>query len=182
MITKKSFSIIIKHTLLLAICASLTGCGRDLSSNVYTSDSTLSLTLEGEIVAVRKVTIKENDKLGGNVGGTAGGGLAGAVAGAHIDNSVAGVVGGAAVGALVGTVAQGALSTQKGFEYIIKVDTSKVSSTNQYEFNQAVRNTLAAAVTSGLVTIVQSDKQPLPEGQKVYVIFSGNRTRVIPSK
>ena len=41
----------------------LTACARDLSSSVYTSDATMNLTLEGEVISAREIRIKEGDRL-----------------------------------------------------------------------------------------------------------------------
>ena len=55
----------------------LSNCARDLSDNVYTSDTTLGLTLKGKIVSVRNVVIKESDRLSDNATGATAGALAG---------------------------------------------------------------------------------------------------------
>ena len=45
-----------------------------------------------------------------------------------------------------------------------------------------MRAVISAAATSGLITVVQSSNAGVTEGQKVYVIFSDHRTRIIPVK
>jgi outer membrane lipoprotein SlyB len=166
----------------LLLSVFITGCARDLSSNVYASDSTLSLTLEGKVIAVRAVTVKNHDKLGDNTGGILAGGATGAVlgstAGSGSGTAVA-VVGGALAGAALGSVMQDKLGQKSGYEYIVKVDTSKLKS-NYYEGNAAMRSAISTATTSGVVTIVQGTDTIMKVGQKVYVIFSDDRTRVIP--
>ncbi len=157
------------------------GCARDLSSNVYSSGSTLSLTLDGKVVAVRQVTVKNNDKLGDNTGGIVAGGLGGAAVGSTVgggNGQTVGVVGGALAGAAIGALAEGQLGKAQGYEYIVKVDTSKLKS-NYYEGNAAMRNAISSATTSGIVTIVQGTDTVLTVGQKVYVIFSDDRTRIV---
>lgn len=161
----------------------LTACARDLSSDVYTSDSTLSLTLEGQVVSVRKITVKENDKNGMGAGALAGGAL-GAAGGSAVGSGsgqVAAVVGGAVAGAVLGSVAEGQLGKSDGLEYIVKVDTKNLKD-DYYEGSGAMRNAISSATTSGLVTVVQGTDIVLQEGQKVYVIFSDKRTRIIPAK
>src|SRR4051812_41359974 len=108
-------------TIILLPIVLLTGCARDLSDNVYTSDSTLSLTLEGQIIAVRAIKIKETDKLGDNTTGIIAGGAGGAALGSN-NGSPAAIVGGAIAGGLVGAVVEDRLSQSKGWEYIVKVD------------------------------------------------------------
>jgi len=160
----------------------LTGCARDLSSNVYTSDSTLSLTLTGEILSVRSIIIKESDKLSDNTGGALAGGAMGAVLGTGVGKGTgkgAAVVGGAIAGAVIGSVVQGKLAESKGYEYIIQIDPTKIKS-DYYEGSPSMRNAISAATTGGLITVIQSADTLLREKDKVYVIFSEKRTRVIP--
>lgn len=174
----KKISLLILIVLLTSI---VSGCARDLSSNVYSSGSTLSLTLDGKVVAVRQVTVKENDKLGNNSGGMLAGGVAGGVLGSTVgsgNGQTVAVVGGALAGAALGAVVEDKLGTAKGYEYVVKVDTSKLKS-NYYEGNTAMRNAISSATTSGVVTIVQGTDTVLSVGQKVYVIFSDDRTRVV---
>ncbi|WP_342270311.1 outer membrane lipoprotein [Rickettsia endosymbiont of Orchestes rusci] len=161
----------------------LTGCARDLSSNVYTSDSTLNLTLEGEVLSIRPVIIKESDRLSDNSGGMLAGGVMGGVLGSGVGQgtgNAAAIVGGAIVGAALGSGLQGKLGEKKGYEYLVKVDTSKIKS-DYYEGNSAMRNVISTAVTSGLITVVQATDSNIKIGQKVYIIFSEKRTRVIPA-
>lgn len=172
-----------RYSTLLFTILCLSGCARDLSHTTYTSDTTLNIVLSGQLISSRQITIKESDKLEAG-GGTLVGGLGGAVGGAAISNGRAsGIIGGAVVGAVLGTVTQQALGTSKGMEYIIKVDTSKMSQ-DYYEGSAAMRNALAAVKASGIVTVVQArEKKSDPElsiGQNVLVIISDKRTRVIP--
>jgi outer membrane lipoprotein SlyB len=140
--------------------------------------------LEGQIISSRPIIIKESDRLGDNTGGMVAGGAMGAVLGSGVGKGTgqnAAVVGGAVVGAVLGSAIQGKLGENKGYEYIIKVDVSKIKN-EYYEGSAAMRSAISAATTGGLVTIVQADKNAIPEGQKVYVIFSDKRTRIIPAK
>jgi outer membrane lipoprotein SlyB len=161
----------------------LASCARDLSSNVYTSDSTLSLTVEGVVVSARPVTVKNTDKTGDNTGGMLAGGVMGGVLGSNVGkgggNAIA-TVGGALAGAAAGAVLQDKLGTSKGYEYMVKVDTSKIKS-DYYEGSPAMRAAISSAATSGLITVVQGTDVVIPAGQKVYVIFSDSRTRIIPA-
>ena len=166
----------------LLVATLLTSCARDLSSNMYTSDSTLSLTLTGEVVSARPVVIKDSDKLSDNTTGALAGGAMGAVLGTGVGQGTgkgAAVVGGAIAGAVIGAVAQGKLGESKGCEYIVQIDPSKIKG-DYYEGSPAMRNAIAAATTGGLITIVQAADSLIKEGDRVYVIFSDKRARVIP--
>lgn len=172
-----------KYLVLFLSIFLLQSCARDLSSNVYTSDSTLSLTMQGKIVSVRPVVIKNSDNLSSNTTGALSGGALGAVAGSgagHGSGQAAAVVGGAIVGGVVGALAEGQLGKSDGYEYIIKVNTSDLKD-DIYGGTAAVRRVISSAKTNGLITVVQGKDVVLSKGQKVYVIFSDKRTRVIPS-
>ena len=174
----------LKIVTILSLITLLSGCARDLSSSTYTDASTQSLTMKGVIIAARPVLIKGNDKLSENTGGMLAGGAMGAVAGSGVGggtgNSMA-IVGGAIVGGLAGAAIQGKLEESKGYEYIVEVDNSKLKD-RPYQGNASMRNFLAAASNGGLITVVQGADNILNEGQKVYVIFSDNRTRVIAAR
>ena len=175
-------NIILKVISIIASIVLLSGCARDLSSSVYTNDSTLSLTMEGKILSVRDITIKGNDKLSDNTGGMLAGGALGAAAASNMgggNGKTVALVGGAIAGAVIGTIVEDKLSQSQGKEYIIKVDTSNLKG-DYYEGSSSMRDAISAATTNGLITIVQGADTPLSEGQEVYVIFSGKRTRVIP--
>ncbi len=178
---KKSY---IKIFSILSLISLLAGCARDLSSSTYSSSSTLSLTLEGVVIDARQVTIKDNEKMSDNTAGMLAGGVLGGVAGSGVGqgtgNDLA-IVGGAIGGAIAGAAIEGALSKQKGIEYIVKVDTSKLKST-YYEGNAQMRSAISAATTSGVITVVQAADNPVAVGQNVYVIFSDNRTRVVAAR
>ncbi|WP_236869641.1 hypothetical protein [Candidatus Bandiella numerosa] len=175
--SKNTFS---KVFIALFVVIFMSGCARDLSNSMYVSDSTTNFTLEGQIVSVRPVTVKDSDRLQGNTTGLVTGALVGGVAGSGIGGG-SGRVGGAVLGGLVGAAMQDSLSTSKGLEYVVKVDISHVKD-NYYEGNVALRNVIATARVNGMLTVVQSEKDPLQKGQKVYVVFSDNRTRVIPAQ
>ncbi|MDX1916833.1 MAG: hypothetical protein SFT68_02500 [Rickettsiaceae bacterium] len=173
----------IKLFICLYLSFTLSGCSRDLSASTYTSDDTLNMVFHGRVIASRQVKIKEHDRMSENsTGGLAGAALAGGAMGAP--NAKAGpVIGAAIVGGAVGAVIEDALSTSKGIEYIVEVDTSKTKD-DYYQGSSLMRNALAAIKASGMVTVVQSmnkDEPILNQGQKVLVIVSEKRSRVIPS-
>ena len=169
---------------LLLVTSVLNGCGRDLSANTYTSDSTLNITLQGKLLAKRDIKIKEDEKLGDNtIGGVAGAVGGGAVAHNNSSNSAV-VVGGAIVGGLTGALLQSALGTSRGVEYIVQVDRSNLQD-NYYEGSRLLRNALAAIRATGMITIIQAkegkNNPVINEGQNVLIILSEKRTRLIPA-
>ncbi len=147
----------------------LTGCARDLSSNVYTDRATQGMAVEGVIVSMRPVTIQNTDKLGENQAGTIGGGVLGAAtAGSLIgrgNGSLVAAIGGAIAGAVAGAAIEGQLSKSQGIEYIVKV-------TGRNPMRNPSRN-------QSLVTVVQDNKELFSINQRVYVIYSGDRARLV---
>lgn len=174
---------IVSIFLIFAISPFLSGCGRDLSSNTYTSDSTLNITLKGKLLAKRSIKIKEDEKLGDNTAGALIGGVGGGAIAANNSNSAALVVGGAIVGGLTGAIMQSALGTSQGVEYIVEVDRSNLRD-DYYEGSRMLRNALAAVRATGIITIVQAKEGKtnpvIHEGQNVLIILSEKRTRLIP--
>lgn len=168
---------------IITVMSLLSGCARDLSTNMYVSDSTMNLTLEGVVVSTRIVKIKNTDQLGNNSVGALAGGATGAAigsgAGSGSGTAVA-MVGGAIAGGIAGAVIQDKLGQSTGYEYIVKVDASKIKDT-YFEGNTAMRHVISTARVNGLITVVQGKDTILSPGQKVYVIYSENRTRIIPA-
>ena len=169
---------------ILLILALLSSCARDLSTHVYTSDSTLSLTLEGKVLATRPVIVKNTDMMADNTTGMAGGaalgGVFGSMAGSGSGN-LAMIAGGVLVGAIAGTLIESQLGKADGIEYVVKVDTSNLKD-EYYEGSTMMRNAISTAKTGGLITIVQGKDVIFNEGDPIYIIFSSKRTRIIARK
>ncbi len=171
----------VKLLSIITLFAILNGCARDLSSNVYSSDSTLNLVLEGKVMASRPVIIRDTDKLTDNTAGIFAGGVAGGALGNTAGDGsghIAMIAGGVLAGAIIGSIIESNLSKADGIEYIVKVDTSKLKD-GYYEGSAVMRNAISTATTSGLVTIIQAKDTSFNIGQEVYIIFSPKRTRVI---
>lgn len=174
-----------KALVFILIMPLLSNCARDLSSNVYTSDATQSFTLEGTVVSARKVVVKNADQLSGNSTGTLAGGAMGAAIGStagdrrNASATAIGIVGGAIVGGVAGAMAEGKLGKANGYEYIVRVDRSKIKGDQHYDGSLAMRNAIASAAATGLITVVQGTDVVFGPGQKVYMIISDKRTRII---
>ncbi|MDX2050364.1 MAG: hypothetical protein SFT93_04260 [Rickettsiaceae bacterium] len=162
----------------------LSACARDLSHSTYTSSSTVNIVLPGVVLATRSVQIKEHDSAYDNTAGTAVGAIAGGASAARSSRAkTAPVIGAAILGGIAGNVIEGALGTSKGIEYIVKVDTTKLNN-KYYDGSSLMRKSIAAVKASGMITIVQSENKkesPILEGQKVLIVISENRVRIIPN-
>jgi outer membrane lipoprotein SlyB len=171
-----------KLYLLLCLTCLLTSCARDLSNSTYISSSTTNFTLEGQIIAARPVVIKEYDKLKENEDGILAGSLVGGFAGSTIGGgrgSNLGAAGGVVAIGILGALIESSLSEAKGIEYIVKVDVSKVEKNSCYDCTKAMNSFIESARSNGLITIVQSPDNQMVAGEKVYVIFSNDRARIV---
>jgi outer membrane lipoprotein SlyB len=160
----------------------MSGCARDLSSNMYVSDQTQSFTMSGHIIGVRRVKVKEGDRLQDNQGGMLAGGILGGIGGSAIGGgrgSVLGAAGGALAGAALGAVVQDKLGVSEGYEYIVKLDKASMKDNVYYEGPAPMRAAISTARATGLMTVVQGTDELLNKGQKVYIVISSNRARVI---
>ena len=149
-----------KFSLLLAlpvVVAGLSGCASDINSNYYSTGSVgqLSQAQGCTVVSVRPIKVSTQ-----NVAGTAIGSIAGGIAGSQIGGGstahLLGAVGGAILGGFAGDAAQQGLTSQQGYEYIVRLDNGNTVSTTQ-----------------GTDVL-------LNPGQRCQIIF-GNKARVIPN-
>lgn len=145
----------LKFALTLPLALFAGACAPDLSSGSYDSHSV------GEVRRVERGTVESyrwvNIKGGSGVGTLAGAGV-GAAAGSTIGDGAGGIIGaigGALLGGAIGSGIEKSASSQGGFEYIIRTE------------------------SGSLVTMVQADKEPLPEGLPVLILFNGSRSRIV---
>jgi len=134
-------------------------CAPNLSSNSYNAHSV------GEVRRIERGTIESYRwvEIQGKTGvGTVAGAGIGAAAGSTIGSgrgrgaeNVIGAIGGALLGGLIGSSIEKSSSKRGGFEYVIRTE------------------------SGALVSIVQADTQPLPEGAPVLIHFSGSRSRIV---
>lgn len=148
---------------LLAISATflITGCARQISSNVYSGAAVgeTSLTYPGVIISCRQVLVEDKEYLEQNglgmVGGALGGGYLGSKVGKGEGNMLA-TAGGALAGAVAGTFIEKALKNQNAIEYIIALENGETK------------------------TVVQGLEPALAAGQKVWLMVSHQgRSRVV---
>ncbi len=171
----------------------LTGCARNMGSDVYTSTASAGKVLEGKVISARPVTIKETDKLANNQVGGLGGGLAGAVAGSAIGagkGQIAATIGGAILGAVAGAVAEDALSKSEGMEYVVRIDPKYVSkaptstkttkvSIGRASIDDDIKQSISVANTkSDLISVVQGRDVVFQAGQRVLIIYNNDRPRL----
>tara|TARA_Y100001970_G_scaffold284297_1_gene401348 strand:+ start:1066 stop:1563 length:498 start_codon:yes stop_codon:yes gene_type:complete len=160
-----------KLTLFFVLCLFVYSCSNTSPTNVKKNDTQKVTSIEyGTIKNSLPVKIKgESDWKGATAGA-----LIGGLLGAHIcgEGEIAGtkcqdigIVFGTIGGAAAGTVIQATLGNHNGFQYIINIDSCGESSL-QCESNQDK-------------AFVQGDKDPIPKGQKVVIIY-GEDVRIMP--
>lgn len=151
-----------KTGLLLAVPAALLlgACTTNQSPNSYDQRAVgqVNRVERGTIESYRWVQIERRNS---GVGTVAGAGI-GAAAGSTIGSgrgrgaeNVIGAIGGALLGGLIGNSIEKSGSKKGGFEYLIRTE------------------------SGALVSIVQQDNSPLPEGAPVVIMFSGSQSRVV---
>jgi len=181
--------------ILAAASFMLAGCGRNMAGDTYTAGSASGKVLEGKIVSMRPVTIKDHDKLQDNTAGGLAGAAAGGVGGAsigHGNGSIAAAIGGAVIGAVAGAYAQDALSTSEGMEYVVKLDKQYVGNDSGSKHNKSVKESTKGSVSddvntsidsnahTDMLSVVQAADPALKAGSKVYIIYSNDRPRLAP--
>ena len=149
-----------KYALLLALpltAAGIAGCASDLDSNYYSTGSVgqVSQAQGCTVVSVRPIKVSTQNGAGTAIGGIAGG-IAGSQIGGGNTAHLLGAVGGAILGGFAGNAAQEGLTSQQGYEYIVRLDNGNTVSTTQ-----------GADVL-------------LNPGQRCQIIF-GNPARIIPN-
>ena len=149
-----------KYALLLALpltAAGIAGCASDIDSNYYSTGSVgqVSQAQGCTVVSVRPIKVSTQNGAGTAIGGIAGG-VAGSTIGGGNTAHLLGAVGGAILGGFAGNAAQEGLTSQQGYEYIVRLDNGNTVSTTQ-----------GADVL-------------LNPGQRCQIIF-GNPARIIPN-
>ena len=149
-----------KYALLLALpltAAGIAGCASDIDSNYYSTGSVgqVSQAQGCTVVSVRPIKVSTQNGAGTAIGGIAGG-IAGSQVGGGNTAHLLGAVGGAILGGFAGNAAQEGLTSQQGYEYIVRLDNGNTVSTTQ-----------GADVL-------------LNPGQRCQIIF-GNPARIIPN-
>lgn len=138
---------------------SVTACTTNLSSNTYSTygASSMQRVVPGTIVSVRSVEVTNDNNAVGSLTGAALGGLAGSQIGSGTTANIAGGVGGAVIGGLIGNQIEKQVTKQTAVEYVIKLKNGT------------------------MVSVVQGTDQIFYRGQRVMVMYGGNRPRVIPA-
>jgi outer membrane lipoprotein SlyB len=139
----------------VGVLALLAGCNPSYSPNTYDSAAVQQAAKvdQGIVVGVREVAVSANTTVG-TVSGAAAGGIAGSQLGGGV-TSAFGALGGSLLGGIAGSAAQHVEGDTKAFEYIVRKP------------------------NGDLISVTQTDTQPLTLGQHVLVI-DGKQARIVP--
>ena len=181
----------------ILICT-LANCARDMSSQVHTSSATVGKVLEGTIISARPILIKDSDDLNKNTAGMLAGGALGGVAGSAAGKGTGqalAMVGGAVAGALLGSMAEGKLGQSQGFEYVVRLDpkyvqpkkhvheTKKALTINNSSIENDIKDSITIEdTTTDLISIIQGKDVVLQPNQRVLIIYSDDRPRLVAAQ
>lgn len=117
---------------MLGVCTLLGACQADINSNQYGTSSVgrAAAASPCSVLSVRQVTVKSDNSAGTLLGGAAGA-VGGYAIGGDKTAHLLGGIGGAVLGGLAGDAAQGALSSQMGYEYVVRLDNGQVMTLTQ---------------------------------------------------
>ena len=122
-----------KKTLgVLSVAALLAACQADIGSNQYGTSSVgrAAAASPCSVISVRQVSVKSDNNFGAIAGAVAGG-VGGYAIGSGKTAHNLGAVGGALLGGYAGDKAQDALSSQAGYEYVVRLDNGQVMTLTQ---------------------------------------------------
>ena len=124
-----------KFILFLALpltVSGIVGCASDINSNYYNTGSVgqISQAQGCTVLSVRPIRVATQNGTGSAVGSIAGG-VAGSQIGGGNSAHLIGAVGGAILGGIAGNAAQKGLTSQSGYEYVVRLDNGSTISTTQ---------------------------------------------------
>jgi len=116
----------------LAAITVLSACQADINTNQYGTSSVGKAAAASpcSVISVRQVNVKSDNNAGMLLGAVAGG-VGGYAIGSGKTAHNLGAIGGAALGGYAGDKAQGALSSQTGYEYVVRLDNGQVMTLTQ---------------------------------------------------
>ena len=148
-----------KHFTLAAVAAMsvlTAACAGNIGANDYATSNAnkVNQAQPCTVLSVRQVQVQNSGNTGAVLGSVAGG-VAGSQIGRDSTAGVLGALGGALVGGVAGQLAEDGLSSQTGYEYVVKLN------------------------NGSFVTVTQGSDVLLTPGQKCLVLY-GAQARVIP--
>ena len=162
-----------------AMCINVTGCATNISPDtVQASDANqMQSAIPGTIVSKRAVTVKDKNILG-TVSGAALGGVAASTIGGSDKAHLASGIAGALLGGYAGNKIEDKITTQKGIEYVVKLDqavsgTTNINRTGSYASKTSISSRSAS---NRYVNVVQGEgAELLNVGQRVMVAGVGGK-------
>lgn len=146
-----------------SILLTLTACAPNISGDNYSSANAGQMynVQNGIVIDKRVVNVDKSNSGLGALSGAALGGIGGSAIGGSTRANLAGAVGGALVGGLLGNLAENKITSQQGFEYIVKL-------TNR------------SSQTTNTIAVVQGPTPQISVGQRVLVIYKNGKAQIAP--
>lgn len=162
-----------------ALSINLMGCTTNISPDVTQANSANSVqtAIPGTIVSEHAVTVKGDNMIGTLSGAALGGVGASAIGGssrAHIMTGIAGAL----LGGAAGNAIEDKITTQKGIEYVVRLDNAASNTTT---INRVGRHAARTTITSNnngnrYVNVIQGQgAEQLSVGQRVMVAGVGSK-------
>lgn len=170
----------LRPTLLVtALSLTIMGCTPNISPDVTQASNanTMQTAIPGTIIAKHMVTVKGDNTIGTVAGGALGAIGGSAIGGSTRANLIAGIAG-AGLGAAAGNVIQNKMTTQKGIEYVIRLDTMVSGTTNINRTGSYASQTTISRHSNGAqyINVVQGQgSERLTVGQRVMVAGVGSK-------
>jgi outer membrane lipoprotein SlyB len=148
-----------KKLLVASMALIIAACTSRIGSDEYNVNhvGTVGQARECVVLSVRKVNVASDSNTAGTLLGAGAGGVAGSMIGGTDRANILGAIGGAAIGGIAGNASQGYLSSQDGYEYVVRLLDG-----------------------SGVVTVTQGNDVIMTQGEKCLLLY-GQRSRVIPA-
>jgi outer membrane lipoprotein SlyB len=141
----------------MALTAALGGCASGIGAGDYSRGQVgqINRVEEVVVVSVRPIRVEGESTWVGTGAGAAIGGIAGSKVGGGSDERTIGAVAGAVLGGAVGSAVEKGVTTQQGFEYVVRL------------------------ANGDMRTIAQGGDVYLPPGSRAMIIY-GARARIVP--
>lgn len=172
---KYSYLTLLATTLSFAVM----GCTPNISPDVTQASNanTMHTAIPGTIMSEHVVTVKGNNTIGTVAGGALGAIGGSAVGGGARMHLISGIVG-AGLGAAAGNAIQDKMTTQKGIEYVIRLDTivSGPTCINRNGSYASKTNISRHSIGGPYVNVIQGrGSEQLAVGQRVMVAGVGSK-------
>ncbi|NRA74147.1 MAG: hypothetical protein HRU36_05380 [Rickettsiales bacterium] len=143
-------------------------------------DNIKNFRLDGKIVSVQKVTIKNDAKVAGVFMGVSTGASSGVASGYAGGNTAMGMLGGAIIGGVVSAIMNSNQPDKiECYKYVIKVNKSQAKKIQYTDDNKIIKDIISSAKSKGVIRVFQDINTKLKKNQKIRISISNRRIKVV---